>query len=84
MGTRFIATAESDASQEYKSMLVSAKSGPSPSFMPILYTDKVSGVHANFLRESLERNGLDPAKIAREDLGKEDFSKLRIMYLLRR
>jgi len=47
MGTRFIASAECGAVDAYKEMVVS--SGPEE----IVYTDQVSGIHANFLRASL-------------------------------
>ena len=53
MGTRFIATAEANASDAYKRMIVD--SGPED----IVYTPVVSGIAANFLRASLERSGLD-------------------------
>ena len=81
MGTRFISTTESLADKEYKSMLTNAKTGPSPSFLPIVYTDKVSGVYANFLRESLQRVGLNLDK----DYGKqeEDFNNLSTFCLYR-
>ncbi|MGA9657595.1 MAG: nitronate monooxygenase family protein [Asticcacaulis sp.] len=55
MGTRFIATPEARAQDEYKQMLVD--SGASD----ITYTDAISGIHANFLTPSLIQNGLDPA-----------------------
>lgn len=54
LGTRFIATAESRADAGYKDMIVDATAAD------IVYTPNVSGVNANFLRPSLERNGLDP------------------------
>jgi nitronate monooxygenase len=47
MGTRFIVSEECGASPDYKAMVV--ESGPEE----IVYTDKVSGTHANFLRKSL-------------------------------
>ena len=47
MGTRFIASAECGAVDAYKEMVVAA--GPEE----IVYTDQVSGIHANFLRASL-------------------------------
>jgi nitronate monooxygenase len=47
MGTRFIASTECGASAAYKQMVVDA--GPEE----IVYTDQVSGVHANFLRRTL-------------------------------
>ena len=63
LGTRFIATQESDAPQAYKEMLVSATSAD------LVYTDKVVGVHANWLRPSLEAVGLDPDNLP-EPLGR--------------
>lgn len=54
LGTRFIATQESEAPQAYKEMLVSASSAD------LMYTEKVAGVHANWLRPSLELIGMDP------------------------
>ncbi|MGL4629567.1 MAG: NAD(P)H-dependent flavin oxidoreductase [Leadbetterella sp.] len=50
MGTRFIATQEAKANQEYKNMILESKSDD------IEYTDKVSGVNANFMKKSLEQN----------------------------
>lgn len=48
-GTRFVATSESDASPEYKEAL--QKASPED----IEYSPEVTGVHANYLKESLER-----------------------------
>ena len=48
-GTRFVATRESAASDEYKKALLQA--GPED----IVYTPQVSGVPANFIKSSLER-----------------------------
>ena len=47
LGTRFIATRESLAPQEYKEMIVNTAA------KDVLYTSAISGVHANFLRPSL-------------------------------
>lgn len=57
MGTRFIATVESDAPQAYKDLLVSQSSAD------LSYTGKVSGVPANWLRASLQAQGLDLAQM---------------------
>ncbi|KAI9187787.1 hypothetical protein H9P43_002178 [Blastocladiella emersonii ATCC 22665] len=76
MGTRFIATRESMADDGYKRMLTTAKEGPAPSFLPTVYTDKVSGVYANFLRDSLVQAGVDPDKLAAAAHVEEDFSKM--------
>ena len=54
MGTRFIATKESYASQGFKDMIVGSSAAD------IFYTSAVSGVNANFLKPSLVAAGLDP------------------------
>ena len=54
LGTRFIATQESNAAPEYKAMLVSQSAGD------LTFTAKVAGGAANWLKESLRRVGLDP------------------------
>ncbi|MBV4493450.1 NAD(P)H-dependent flavin oxidoreductase [Pseudomonas oryzicola] len=53
MGTRFIATAESQASGAYKQMLLDSHA------TDIIHTPAVSGVPASFLRPSLEQAGYD-------------------------
>ena len=57
MGTRFIATREAAAAQEYKQMIVDSGMGD------LIYTDRFSGVHANFLMPSIARFGIDPATL---------------------
>ena len=47
LGTRFIASAECRAVDAYKQMVVDA--GPDD----VVYTDKVSGIHANFLKATI-------------------------------
>jgi len=54
LGTRFIATRESMASDDYKQMVLSAQA------KDIVYTDAISGVKGNFLKPSLAAAGLDP------------------------
>ncbi len=54
LGTRFIATEEANASDGYKSMLVEAEA------KDIVYTPAISGIPANFMRQSLVEAGLDP------------------------
>jgi nitronate monooxygenase len=53
MGTRFIATRESEAPQPYKDMLLTSKAAD------IVHTAAVSGVPASFMRQSLENAGFD-------------------------
>ena len=60
MGTRFINTAESKAPDEYRQMILDAGASD------VTYTAAVSGVHANFLSESLKAAG-----ITEEDLKKD-------------
>ena len=57
MGTRFIATEESNASAAYKQMLVDA------SFDDLIYTDRLSGIGCNFLKPSLAQWGIDVATL---------------------
>lgn len=57
MGTRFIATQESNAQQEFKQMVVDSN------VSDLIYTDRLSGVHANFLKPSLEKWGVDVSQL---------------------
>lgn len=50
IGTRFIASTECGAADAYKQMVVTA--GPED----VVYTDKVSGIHANFLKATVPEN----------------------------
>lgn len=68
MGTRFINTKESKASEDYRNMII--KSGASD----IVYTAAISGVSANFLRPSLEAMGITEEMLSRTkkiDFGNE-------------
>lgn len=57
LGTRFIATQESAADEAYKGMLVADSS------KDLMYTPKIAGVAANWMKSSMERVGLDPANL---------------------
>lgn len=50
VGTRLIATPEAQAADGYKQMLIDAKPED------IVYTDRVSGIPANWMRQSLEQS----------------------------
>ena len=68
MGTRFINTDESKATDEYRQMIIDAGAND------VVYTAAVSGVHANFLGASLQAAGLteeDLKKDTKIDFGKE-------------
>ena len=57
MGTRFIATKESNAQDAYKELVCTARAED------IVHTPAVSGVPANFIRQSLADNGYDLAQL---------------------
>lgn len=57
MGTRFLATRESLASDDYKAMVVAAET------KDIVYTPSISGLPASFMRQSIEAVGMDPARL---------------------
>lgn len=59
LGTRFIATQESMASDEYKALLLSQQAGD------LLYTDAINGTSAMWMVESLRQHGLDPMNLPR-------------------
>lgn len=67
MGTRFIATHESGASDDYKTMLLQARA------VDIVHTAAVSGVPASFMRQSLEQAGFDEAKL--QGKGRMDYGE---------
>jgi nitronate monooxygenase len=52
MGTRFIATQESDATDEYKEMILNATASE------IVKSNKVTGVNGNWLEQSLKNAGI--------------------------
>lgn len=54
LGTRFIATRESLAPDSYKAQLVACGADD------LIYTERVTGVPANWLKPSLRQAGLDP------------------------
>lgn len=58
MGTRFIATKEASADDQYKEMIVQS------TMADIIYTPYFSGVPANYLKHSITMRGLDPANVA--------------------
>ena len=67
MGTRFIATQEAHAVEDYKHAILNAKSSD------IVYTNLVTGVHGNYIRESIEKAGLDPDALPESDKSKMNF-----------
>ncbi|WP_421829219.1 NAD(P)H-dependent flavin oxidoreductase [Lacisediminimonas profundi] len=68
MGTRFIASAEANASDEYKQSLLRAGASD------IVYSNLFSGVHGNYVRESIERMGLDADNLPVGEKSKMSFA----------
>ena len=61
IGSRFIATVESHASEAYKQAVLAGTA------QDVVYTDFFSGVHANYLRSSIVASGLDPDDLPSPD-----------------
>lgn len=61
VGTRFIATSEAVASADYKQALVDSAAAD------IVYSSYFTGVHGNYLRSSITRQGLDPDHLDARD-----------------
>jgi len=68
LGTRFIATAEGNASAAYKQMLIDSRAED------IVYTSLFSGISGNYLRGSVANTGMDPEQTGR---GRQDENEFR-------
>jgi len=68
MGTRFIATREAHAVEAYKHAILAAKASD------IIYTNLFTGVHGNYIRESIVNAGLDPDALPESDKSKMNFA----------
>jgi len=69
IGSAFIATEEANAVEAYKQMIVA--SGASD----IVYTNLFTGIHGNYLKESVRNAGLDPDNLAAGDPKTMNFGK---------
>ena len=67
MGSVFIATEEANADPAYKQCIVDAIAED------IVYSNLFTGVHGNYLRQSIEAAGLDPNNLPESDPSKMDF-----------
>lgn len=67
MGSAFIATTEANAVTGYKENIVEAKAAD------IVYSDLFTGVHGNYLRQSIERAGMDPDNLPDGDISTMNF-----------
>jgi len=68
IGTRFLASREANVTQRYKDTIVEACAAD------IIYTDAFSGVHGNYLRQSIEAAGLDVRNLPSPAGASIDFS----------
>ena len=67
IGSAFIATKEANAVEGYKDNIVEAKASD------IVYSSLFTGVHGNYLRQSIERAGMDPNNLPEGDISTMDF-----------
>lgn len=67
IGSAFIATDEARAVDGYKANIVEAKAGD------IVYSDLFTGVHGNYLRQSIEKAGMDPDNLPVGDISTMNF-----------
>lgn len=61
IGSAFIATAEANAPQAYKDMIVESDASG------IVYSNLFTGVHGNYLKQSIVNAGLDPEALPESD-----------------
>jgi nitronate monooxygenase len=67
IGSAFIATAEANADPTYKEGIVAGRASD------IVYSNLFTGVHGNYLRQSIEASGLDPDNLPQGDYKTMDF-----------
>ena len=67
IGSAFIATKEANAVEGYKDNIVDAKASD------IVYSSLFTGVHGNYLRQSIEKAGMDPDNLPEGDISTMDF-----------
>lgn len=67
-GTRFIATREAHAADEYKQMIVDSGADD------IVYTSLFSGVHGSYLKASVRNAGMDPDNLPEGDRAAMNFA----------
>jgi nitronate monooxygenase len=67
IGSAFIATKEANADPGYKAGIVEGRAAD------IVYSDLFTGVHGNYLRQSIENAGLDPDNLPQGDYSTMNF-----------
>lgn len=71
IGTRFIASEEANAVDTYKQAIVDAAA------VDVVYTPYFTGVHGNYLKQSIVAAGLDPANLPVKDKSAMSFGSAR-------
>jgi nitronate monooxygenase len=69
IGSPFIATAEANADEGYKNGIVAGRASD------IVYSNLFTGVHGNYLRQSIEAAGLDPDNLPQGNYKTMDFGQ---------
>jgi nitronate monooxygenase len=69
IGSPFIATTEANADEGYKNGIVAGRAAD------IVYSNLFTGVHGNYLRQSIEAAGLDPDNLPEGDYKTMDFGQ---------
>jgi nitronate monooxygenase len=67
IGSRWLATKESNVSEEYRRAIVDSSAAD------IVYTNLFTGVHGNYLKKSIVNAGLDPEALPESDKSKMSF-----------
>jgi nitronate monooxygenase len=67
MGSRWLATRESNVSDEYRNAIVESAA------KDVVYTNLFTGVHGNYLKKSILNAGLDPEALPEADKTKMNF-----------
>jgi nitronate monooxygenase len=67
IGSPFIATAEANATEDYKQGICDGRAAD------IVYSSLFTGVHGNYLRKSIELAGLDPENLPEGDISTMNF-----------
>jgi nitronate monooxygenase len=68
IGSPFIATDEANAVEAYKQGIVAGRS------TDVVYSNYFTGVHGNYLKQSIEAAGMDPDNLPQGDITKMDFA----------
>ena len=67
IGSRWLATRESNVSDDYRNAIVESSAAD------VVYTNLFTGVHGNYLKKSIVAAGLDPDKLPESDKSKMSF-----------